>query len=259
MLEVIVKVQETNLKGLMELFSQWWPVAALLLVVYFGLRYIRSARFGASKALDVGSLAIHEIRTALACTDQQAKKLLQVYGGNSSKAIHEVKTGKAVLPGLEVSDLALYGGEAKRFVLSEADLLLITQDGRDEILSTKSRALLTIGVVDESQRPNPTGLGRADRGQAFAHLFWERDGEWVRFLLNSRRMDYVALGERKENSAVRNFRIVLGDLLQHSPEIKTNDSLLTLQSDLKAPLHKTLAGFEAQSTQILRQWKENRS
>jgi hypothetical protein len=208
------------------------------------------------KKLEHAGFAVHEIRTTLACSEAQAKRLLAVYNGDSTKAIHEVKTGRAVLPGEEVSDLALYGGEFKAFQTEKGTFELATHDGRIDELDLSAKALLLVGVVDPEQRPGNDGLARADRGPTYGQLFWEKQGAWTRYLLNSSRVNYFVLGDKKENSAVRNFRSLVDELQTRAPNLTSDASVESLKADLRAPHYKKLADFEAVASQALRNWAE---
>lgn len=238
---------------LLEWLHQWWPALALGLVVVFGISSLIKPRSGQVQ-IDAVQVAKHEIRTTLGCSEKQAEQLLAIYGGNSAKAIQEVKTGKAVLPGSEVSDLALFGGESRRFVMEDRGLLMETHDGRQELLDPSQDALLVVGVVDPQQRANNLGMGRADRGKSHGQLFWKVDGQWMRFLMTSSKMDYFVLGDKKENSAIRNFRLVVDELRTKVPNLCCDDSVKVLVDDLRAPLYKTLSAHEAHATQQLRNW-----
>jgi len=208
------------------------------------------------RRLDSIDLALHEIRTSLGCSEQQAQRLLTIYNGNSSKAINEIKTGRAVLPREEASEFAIFGGEFKTYSCDGLGTVVIaTQDGALESLKSGVDALLVIGVLDPDQRPDARGNARADRGQTYAQLFWRREDQWVRFLLNSSRMDYSQLKQRRENSAIRNFRILIGDLLKEAPGVASDASLESLRAELRAPHYRSLADFEAAASQILRDWK----
>lgn len=237
-----------------EWLAQWWPALALLLVAYWAIKFLVRSSRKVVTPLDKSGLTIHQICTTLACTEQQAKKLLAIYDGNVSKAIQDVKTGKAVLPGSGVSDLARFGGEFKRFEVTAEGIVIHAQDGSESCFSPESKAFLCLGVVDRSQRPDKLGLGRADRGQAFGQLFWELDGEWHRFLMNASRMDYFDLGERKQNSSVRNFRVILGDLRSQIGNLVVSTPLEAFEEDLRLPLYTELTDLEAEASQALRHW-----
>lgn len=234
--------------------QQWWPALVLGLIVYFGLNFILKPR-SAKQQVDALELSRNEIITTLSCTEQQANQLLAIYEGNSAKAIHEVKTGKAVMPGMEVSDVAVFGGEFRSFSTEGGEFKLETHDGRSEFLEGAADALLVVGVVDPAQRADTEGTGRADRGKAHAQLFWRRGETWTRFLLTSTRLDYSVLGDKKENSGIRNFRLLIAELPSQSPNIRTDSSTQHLQDELRAPLYKSLADFEAEATQTLRNWE----
>lgn len=209
-------------------------------------------RVGHSPAkLSAAERAVHEITASLACTEAQAKRLLAAYGGDAAKAIHEVKTGRSVMPGEEVSTLATFGGELKRFVLADEQVRFDSQDGQSLFFSKSERAVLTIGVVDPQQRPDSQGEARADRGPTYAQLYLHTEGGWYRYLLNSARMDYLYLGERKQNSAIRNFRLVLEELMTAVPAMEVDFSWEALKDRLRAPHFKTLAEFEAAAVQKL--------
>ena len=239
---------------LLDWLQQWWPALVLGFIVYFGLNFLLKPR-SAQEHVDALQLSRNEIITTLSCTEHQANQLLAIYGGNSAKAIHEIKTGKAVMPGMEVSDVAIFGGELRSFFVEDQDFRLETHDGRSEFLDATADALLVVGVVDPEQRADAQGTGRADRGKAHAQLFWRRDEKWNRFLLTSTRLDYSVLGDKKENSAIRNFRLLIAELPTRSPNIRTDSSVQRLQDDLRAPLYASLADFEAEATQILRNWE----
>ena len=239
---------------LLDWFQQWWPALVLGLIVYFGLNFILKPR-SAKQEVDALQVSRNEIMSSLFCTEQQANQLLAIYGGNSAKAIHEIKTGRAVMPGMEVSDVAVFGGEFRSFSVAETDFKLETHDGRSEFLDATADALLVVGVVDPEQRADAQGTGRADRGKAHAQLFWRRGESWNRFLLTSTRLDYSVLGEQKENSGIRNFRLLIAELPKQSPNIRTDSSAQRLHDELRAPLYKSLADFEAEATQILRNWE----
>ena len=69
--------------------------------------------------------------------------------------------------------------------------------------------------------------------------------------MNARRMDYTALAERKQNTAIRNFRTVLEDLLQALPHLQKDLGVDRFLGELRAPHFKSLADLEASATQIL--------
>lgn len=250
----MVKVRP-NSDVLIQWLEQWWPALGLILLIYFAVRFVLRRMGHPPQKLDSLTFARHQIQTSLGCSDKQANKLLVLYSGNAAKAIHEVKTGKALLPGTECSDIAHFGGEAKSFVVDSEGLLLQTQDSQTQRLELTHKALLFLGVVDADQRPDKTGLARADRGHTYAQLYWKEPAGWKRFLLNSTRMDYYDLGEQKQSSAIRNFLVVLEALLQAAPNIESDGSLGTLKSELRAPHYKTVVDFEADSTQKLRNWE----
>lgn len=236
---------------IMDWLHRWWPAMAFLAVAYFGFLYITGNRRGAISKLDSVSLPLHEIQASLGCSEAQAKRLLAVYGGNSTKAIHEIKTGKAVMPGQEVSDLALFGGEFSSFTPGDGSLSITTGDGGQAQVSTAEPGFLFLGVADPEQRPDSLGNARADRGPTYGQLFLKKDGQWLRFLMNARRMDYTALAERKQNTAIRNFRTVLEDLLQALPHLQKDLGVDRFLGELRAPHFKSLADLEASATQIL--------
>lgn len=244
--------QPSDFDQILELFYQWWPALVLLAVAYFGVTFLMGQKHSPKRQLDAAALAVHEIRTTLACSEQQAKKLLAIYNGNSAKAISEVKTGKAVLPGAEGSELARYGGEFKSFAARPDGLLLTTHEVGERLVALDSEALLVLGVVDEQQRPDKSGEARADRGKTYGVLFWKVDGDWVRFLLNSSRVDYFLLGEKKVNSAIRNFRLLLDELRQVAPHLKFHSSVGSFETDLRSTHYKTLAALEADASQIFK-------
>jgi hypothetical protein len=250
-----MELLKTAIPGpIMEWLQHWWPALLCLLVVYFGWRFIIRPKGLSRSQLDALGFAVHEIRTTLACSEIQAKKLLAIYGGNATKAINEIKTGRAVLPGEEVSDLAIFGGEFRSFQIDDAGFALTTQDERVELLDLESPSLLVVGVIDSEQRPDKRGVARADRGQTYGQLFWRKEGEWNRYLLNSTRLDYFRLGERKEASAIRNFRIMVTELTEKLPQLSTDTSVTSLKDELKATHYRTLAEFEAAASQLLRNW-----
>lgn len=233
-------------------FHHYWPALVLAWVAYMALRYLLR-RVGHSPAkLSAAERAVHEIMTSLACTEAQAKRLLAAYGGDTAKAINEVKTGRSVMPGEEVSAIATFGGELKRYTITAEQLRLDSQDGESRIFPTATRVVLAIGVVDPQQRADSQGQARADRGPTYGQLYLQKEDGWHRYLLNSARMDYVFLAERKQNSAVRNFRLVLQELVDTLPTLEVDSSWEIFQEHLRAPHFKTLAEFEAAAIQKLK-------
>ena len=73
----------------------------------------------------------------------------------------------------------------------------------------------------------------------------------MRFLLNASRTNYVILGDKKENSAIRNFRLLILELKKVVPQLKTHKSVDSLEQDLRATHYKSLAEFEARACQLL--------
>ena len=239
-----------NLEPLFDFFYEWWPVALFLAVAYFGFSFILRRWRSPRRQLDSLSFAVHEIQTTLACTEQQAKKLLAIYQ-SSAKAINEVKTGRAVLPGEEVSNLARFGGEFRSFELGAEGVCLKTHDGGERLLALEAESFLVLGVIDPEQRPDAQGQARADRGKTYGQLFWEVEGEWQRFLLDASRMNYLWLGDKKENSAIRNFRLFLREFQESVPKLKPHQSLESFEASLRTTHYRTLAELEADATQML--------
>jgi hypothetical protein len=231
-------------------FHDWWPAAAILVVVYFGLRFISRQSRGRPK-LEGVSYDVHQITTTLACTDHQARTLLATYNGNAAKAINEIKTGRAVLPGSEFKELARYEGDVKSFRLEQATFGLLTRNDEKVFLDPDGEGLLVLGVVNPKGRADQHGLSRADRGKVYGQLFWKTEDGWLRFLMDSKRMDYVVLGDRKQNVAIRNFQLIVEDLVTNSKSLQVHESVQPFLSDLQAPLYRNLAELDAYSAKLL--------
>lgn len=232
-------------------FSRWWPVLGFGLLLYWGVRMLTRGKKQTRVVNDV-SMAVSEIRTTLACSEQQARALLAAYGGNSAKAIMEVKTGKADLPGQEVEDVAEYGGELRSFEVKGGTLEVHTHDGGNRQVSLSDKAMLFIGVVDPEQRADNHGLARADRGPTYGQLYWSTPNGWVRFVLNATRINYFILGDNKVNSGIRNFRLVVEMMKEQFPHLLCDDSVTPLVGNLKAPHYRKPAGFEAATGRVMR-------
>ena len=231
--------------------QQWWPALLLAFIAYQGLKFITKRSRSTPKLNDI-SYDIHQIRTTLACSELQARNLLSTYNGNAARAIHEVKTGKVVLPGAELESVARFQGEAKSFLLEPSRFGVLCRDGSETLLDPTAPALLILGVVDPEGRADNQGLQRADRGTTYGQLFW-RDGEtWLRFLLDASRMDYFHLGERKQNSAIRNFKIVLEDLAAASSGLKQDTSVAPFLLEFRAPHYAKLADLDAAAVGVAR-------
>lgn len=240
-----------NFDPLYDFFDEWWPVVLFVAVAYMGLSFILRRWRSPRRQLDSLSFAVHEIQTTLACTEQQAKKLLAVYQGNSAKAINEIKTGRAVLPGEEVSNLARFGGEFRSFELRPEGFCVQTHDGGESVLPLEAESFLALGVIDREQRPDAQGQARADRGKTYGQLFWKVDGDWKRFLLDASRMNYLWLGDKKENSAIRNFRLFLREFKESVPNLKVHQSVESFEANLRSTHYRNLAELEADATQML--------
>ena len=239
----------TESHPIVQALYDWWPALILLIVAYQGLRFLSRAFRGKGKKLDGMAYDVHQITTTLGCTEHQARALLSTYNGSAAKAINEVKTGRAVLPGSQFKELARYVGDAKSFVFGESELTLITRKEDKFSLSPAGPGLLVLGVVDPEGRP---GSGRADRGELYAQLFWKEKEDWMRFLLDSRRLDYFVLGERKQNIAVRNFKTVLEDLIQHASGLQLDPSVHAFMAEFNAPVYRKLADLDAAAADALR-------
>ena len=232
--------------------QQWWPALLLAFIVYQGLKFI-FRRSRSTPKLDSISYDIHQIRTTLACSEIQARNLLSTYNGNAAKAIHEVKTGKVVLPGAELDAVARFEGEAKSFLLEPPRFGVLCRDGSQVILDPEAPALLVLGVVDPEGRADNQGMHRADRGKTFAQLFWRSDDRWVRFLLDSSRMDYFYLGDRKQNSAVRNFKLIIDGPASASSGLKLHSSVEPFLLEFRAPYYSRLSDLDASAVQVLQE------
>lgn len=245
----------TEIHPLLQALKDWWLALVLLLVAYQGVRFLSRAFRGKGKKLDGLAYDIHQITTSLGCTEHQARALLSTYNGSAMKAINEVKTGRAVLPGAQFKELARYVGDGKSFLFENSELVLITRNEERFDLDAQGRALLVLGVVDPEARP---GAGRADRGELYAQLFWKKDHEWMRFLLDSRRMDYFVLGERKQNIAVRNFKTVLEDLIENAPGLQLDRSVQAFFDEFSAPVYRKLADLDSAAALALENLQNER-
>jgi hypothetical protein len=230
-------------------FQDWWPVLVIAAVVYLMLRFI-SGQSRRSKLVGISS-DIHQVTTTLACTEHQARALLATYNGNTAKAISDVKTGRAVLPGSEFKELARYEGDVKSFRLEPATFGIVTRDDKPVFLDPDGDGLLVLGVVNPEGRTDRDGLTRADRGNTYAQLFWKTEDGWLRFLMDSSRLDYFVLGERKQNVAIRNFKVVIEDLIESSQGLQVHESVQPFLSDLQATNYRSLADLDAFAAKIL--------
>lgn len=229
----------------------WWPALALVAVAYLGLRFISGASRRTPKLQGI-EYDLHQITTTLACSEHQARTLLSTYNGNATKAIHDIKTGKAVLPGAEFKEIARYAGDVKSFLLDRESFGLTTRSDQQFSLDPDGPGVLVLGVVDPRGRADNQGLARADRGNTCAQLFWKSDDGWLRFLMDSARMDYFVLGDRKQNAAIRNFKLVLEDLIQSTKDaLLVDSSVIPFLDELHAPLYKSLAEFDAAAKEVL--------
>lgn len=228
------------------------PLVFFAVVLFLALRFLFFAlRPKPGVPTTRHGMGVEQIRATLACSEEQARTLLKMYQGDTAKAIQEVKTGKATLPGASPLMTAIYGGDVKSFgALPEGAFGLLTHDGRELTLGAEEPSLLVLGVVDQEQRPDIDGYGRADRGRTYGQLFWMVGGTWQRFLLDASRLDYTVLGEKKENSGIRNFRLLVGSLREALPNLTIDTSVEALEG-LRAPLYRKLADFDAQAAQRL--------
>ena len=231
--------------------QQWWPVLALAAVVYLALRFI-SGQSRRSKLVGISS-DVHQITTTLACTEHQARALLATYNGNTAKAISDIKTGRAVLPGSEFKELARYEGDVKSFRLEPATFGIITREDKPVFLDPDGEGLLVLGVVNPEGRIDRDGLAQANRGKTYAQLFWKTDDGWLRFLMDSSRLDYFVLGDRKQNVAIRNFKTVIEDLVKSSQGLQVHESVQPFLSDLRATNYRSLADLDAFAAKILKE------
>lgn len=236
-----------NKAQIVQFLYDWWPALLLGLVAYQGIRYLTRA-LGRKPALQGIAQDVHQVMTTLACSEHQAHRLLSTYNGNAAKAINDVKTGRAVLPGAEFKELAQYVGDVKSFLLESPEFGIITRNDQQFLLDPQAPGLLILGVVNPEARP---GLGRADRGDLYAQLFWPENDQWLRFLLEARRLDYFSLGERKQNAAFRNFRTVLEDLIARTPNLKLDPSVESFLSEVQTPVYKKLADLDSYAAQTL--------
>ena len=74
----------------------------------------------------------------------------------------------------------------------------------------------------------------------------------MRFLLDSRRLDYFTLGDRKQNIAVRNFKTVLEDLMQHATGMQRDKSVDAFMAEFSAPVYRKLADLDAAAAEALK-------
>jgi hypothetical protein len=97
---------------------------------------------------------------------------------------------------------------------------------------------LCIGVIGGKDcKPAADGTMQAGRGKLVAHLYV---GEpVVRLQIDARSFNYTGLGERKRESSITNFQVLIEELLRQWPEARTNPSVSLLLKDLRARLYPT--------------------
>ncbi|MBI3928795.1 MAG: hypothetical protein HY319_24860 [Armatimonadetes bacterium] len=224
----------------------WLSVGVALLMLLLLVAWMRAPRRGPAR-LTGQELALHEIRSTLGCTSQQARLLLDMYHGSSAKAIMEVKTGRAVLPDPQQTELPASAGEL-RFLQAEDDLLiLVDRHDRAHRIPWSQQGYFSLALLDSEKRPDARGFCDANRGRLYGHLYLLRDGRWVRFLVDGGRMDYATLGERMQNTASRNLRVLLQNVAARASDLEFDDSARAFLEELRARPYASAADFERQS------------
>ena len=123
-----------------------------------------------------------------------------------------------------------FGGDIVSLTMDSEGATLELRGG-SEHLPWRSFQLLCLGVVKPECKVLGDGTVPAARGELVAHLYVEGGR---RFNLEARRFNYAGLGERKRQSAVTNFQVVIQDLTQWAPAMATNRSVGRFLNDLQA-------------------------
>lgn len=133
---------------------------------------------------------------------------------------------------------AVFGGDVRALEMDDEGLSLSLMDRSTRRLRWEHVLLLCVGVLEPECAPSRDGTVPAARGDLTAHLYGG-SGELHRYVLQARRFNYSHLGERKRNSAVTNFQLLIEELVNRAPAAATARSVHTFLADLKAPPYKS--------------------
>lgn len=233
-----------DLNSIIEGLRRWWPALVVLVAArYFYRRFRLSRRTGAK--LDSESLALHQVKVALACDTDKARKLLAAYDGNAAQAILEVKTGRAALPGSETGEVPpVFAGEIREMRSGESRVMLVDYEGKSFSFQPETEGFVICCILNSDQRPDKHGYGQANRGRIHTQMFLPDEEGWRRYRLDSGRIDYSSLGERMQNQACRNYQTLLEDFLDSARGLARDSSVERFLEELRAPILGSQADFE---------------
>ena len=227
----------------LDMLPNWWPVVVVGFVVFVILRFFQQRRMRAIR-LDPHRLALHQVMLNLGCDVSRAEELLKSYNGDANKAIMDIKMGVTAVPKYVDPSLPSFGGEIRELKVEPDALVFVDHNDQTHSFPFHQACFLAIGVLQSNQRLDNQGLVDAPRGKPHAQLLLSWPEGWKRYVLNSSRLNYQDLGERKQSTASRNFQVLMGDLKERSSAMLTDRSVEPFLRELKAPKYESLVEFE---------------
>ena len=130
------------------------------------------------------------------------------------------------------------GGDVQSLETHTDGLRLHIRSAAGEFIPWQDLQLLCVGVLRSDAKPGSDGSVPAGRGDLLAHLYVGGSNP-RRFSLEARKFNYSALGDRKRESSVTNFQMLLQSLADSAPQLGENPSLQMFLRDLRAVAFKS--------------------